>query len=160
MTAYQAKESIRSFERFCRAMEEELGTDHDFTRTWLPLADVKEDKNSLAFIVELPGVKEEDVEVSYNDGQLDIRGTCRFPDEANKADYVRIERHFGPFHRSFRLDVPIRVEAVTVEFAHDLLTIRLPKCATPTPSWTYKGKLARRCTLPKRQCRPKRRVSL
>jgi len=75
----------------------------------------------------VPGVKPEDIDVSVNDGTLDIRAESKREDEVNERDYYRREFRYGRIHRSFRL--PAGVDASKVEASYDngMLEVTIPR---------------------------------
>lgn len=119
-------ERLRSFDRFNQVMEDMLGGS-DLRSAWAPNVDVKETPKALTFIVELPGMDEKDVNVELLGNILTIRGSREFNQEEKKDDYVRVERSFGTFQRSFTLDVPVKEDEIHAGFKKGLLTVTVPK---------------------------------
>lgn len=123
-------ERFRSFEHFNKMMEEMLG---GWNSTWSPVVDVKETEKELTFVCELPGLTEKDVTVEIRDNLLTITGTREFCDEEKKKDYVRIERSYGTFQRSFSLNSPVKPDKIQATFKDGLLMVVIPKIETPQP---------------------------
>ena len=119
-------ERLRSFDRFSKMMEEMIGAD-EFRGAWSPVVDIKETPKELTFVAELPGMLEKDVEVELTGDVLTIRGTREFNTEEKKDDFVRIERSYGSFQRSFTLDIPVKQEEILASFKSGLLTVTVPK---------------------------------
>ncbi len=119
-------ERLQSFNRFSKMMEEMFGTE-EFRGTWTPMVDVKETPKVLTFIAELPGMHEKDVEVELIGDTLTIRGSREFTKEEDKDEYVRIERNYGTFQRSFTLDIPVKQDEILASFKNGLLTVTVPK---------------------------------
>lgn len=119
-------ERMRSFDRFSKMMEDVFGTE-EFRGTWTPHIDVKETPKMLTFIAELPGLQEKDVEVELLGDTLSIHGSREFSKEEKKEDYVRIERNYGSFLRSFTLGVPVKESEIKATFKNGLLTVTVPK---------------------------------
>lgn len=117
-------ERLQSFERFSKMMDDVFGGTGD---VWMPVVDVKETPTELVFVAELPGLLEKDVEVELNGDVLTIRGLRELIREENKDDYVRIERNYGSFKRSFTIDIPVKPDAIQANFKHGLLTVTVPK---------------------------------
>jgi HSP20 family protein len=124
MIATTLTEKPRAFDRFNKMMEEvfrgEIGV-------WTPLVDVKVTPKELIFVAELPGMEQKDVDVELNGDVLTIRGRRDFKEEETKDDYVRIERGYGKFQRSFMLDTPVKSEAIKAVFKDGLLKVSVPK---------------------------------
>ncbi len=91
--------------------------------------DVSETETAIRVVVELPGVAEDDVEVTLTDNVLSVKGTKRPEPEA--ADEGRVhhlaERSFGPFERSFRLPDTVEETAVSAAFDKGVLVIDAAK---------------------------------
>lgn len=119
-------ERMRTFDRFNKMMDDLLGTD-GIRGGWTPVVDVKETQKELVFEAELPGMLEKDVNVEMVGDILTISGTREFNKEESKDDYVRIERSYGSFRRSFTLDVPVKAEEINATFKKGMLKVTIPK---------------------------------
>jgi len=96
-------------------------------RSWMPAVDVKETGDKLVFLVELPGMKKEDVEITLENNVLTISGERKFEKEIKGEEYHRLERSFGSFSRSFTLPSGIHSDKVEANFQDGVLEIALPK---------------------------------
>jgi HSP20 family protein len=96
----------------------------------LPKIDVAETDSDLQVTAELPGMKEEDIEVTLSEGHLVIRGEKKAEKEDKTKNYHRIERSYGSFHRSIPLSAEIDEQKVDASFENGVLKIVLPKTAT------------------------------
>lgn len=119
-------ERLRSFDRFNQMMEDFINGD-ELRTSWSPLVDVKETAKELTFEVELPGLQEKDVNVELIGDTLTISGSRETQSEEKKDEYVRIERSYGSFRRSFTLDIPVKREEINATFKNGLLTVTVPK---------------------------------
>ncbi len=90
---------------------------------------VSETENEIRVSAELPGVGEEDVDVSLNDDVLTIRGEKKFEREDEKENFHFVERSYGTFQRSLRLPFPVDPEQVKASFENGVLVVTLPKSA-------------------------------
>jgi HSP20 family protein len=104
-----------------------------FKGTWSPVVDISEDKDNFYLHVELPGMKREDVKVSYEDGLLTITGEKKSEKEEKDVNYHRVERRFGKFERSFRMPSHIVSDRIDAHFENGVLTITLPKAEEAKP---------------------------
>lgn len=68
---------------------------------WMPLTDIKEDKDNYFVMLDLPGISKEDVKVYYNNGQLSVSGERKQEKETKDAKFHRVERAYGRYYRSF-----------------------------------------------------------
>jgi len=103
------------------------------TRLWSPIVDVKETEEALHFMVELPGLKKEDVEITLENNVLSIAGERKFEKEAKGETYHRLERTYGAFSRSFTLPTNVRTDKVEAAFNDGVLNIHLPKMEESKP---------------------------
>ena len=122
-------EMNRRFEELWRAFEEPMGLmARGFGRS-LPSVDVAEDERAVRVTAELPGMDEKDVEVTFTDGVLGLRGEKRAETERKDERYHVTERTFGSFERSIPIGRDIDQNEITAEFRNGVLTITLPKAA-------------------------------
>ncbi len=90
---------------------------------------VSETENEIRITVELPGVSEQDIDVSLNEDVLTIRGEKKFEQQNEKENFHFVERSYGAFQRSLRLPFPVDPEQVKASFENGVLAITLPKTA-------------------------------
>lgn len=95
----------------------------------IPKVDVRETDQEVDVIAELPGMDEDDVEVSAADGALIIRGEKESEAEDRDEDYVLRERTFGYIERVVPLPDNLELDNAEATFKNGLLTIRIPKQA-------------------------------
>jgi HSP20 family protein len=93
----------------------------------MPKVDVSETEREIQIVAELPGLKQEDVELSVEDDLLTLRGeTSTSRDEKDKQFHLS-ERSYGRFERSFRLPDTVDRDRISASFENGLLTVTLPK---------------------------------
>ena len=92
-----------------------------------PLVDETEDEKAYHIEVELPGMDQKDVEVSYSDGVLTISGEKKDEKEEKKKDYYRKERSFGAFRRMLPIPCAVDESKIQASFKKGVLSIDLPK---------------------------------
>lgn len=95
--------------------------------TWMPPVDILEGKDKIQLKVELPGFKEDQVNLTVEDGLLTIRGERKFNRESSEENYHRIERSYGTFVRSFTLPNSVEQNRIQATFADGILHIDMPK---------------------------------
>ena len=105
-------------------------------REWTPAVEVFEEEDRYVVRAELPGLKEEDVEVSVGEGTLTIKGEKKTEHEVKEDDYHWSERSYGSFLRT--IGFPSNVDADRIEAHHEngVLEISLPKAAEVRPKKT------------------------
>ena len=93
---------------------------------WQPTADAYVKDNTLIVKAELPGVKQEDIEVNLTNGILTIAGHRKEEKETAEAKYYVAERFSGTFQRSFTLPDGVDAGTVTATFKDGILEVRAP----------------------------------
>jgi HSP20 family protein len=102
-------------------------------RGWIPAVDVFEKDDRFVVKAELPGMKDDDVDVSVVGDTLTIKGERKTETEVKNEDYYRCERSYGTFYRS--IPIPSNVDANKIEASFDdgVLEVTLPKSAKVKP---------------------------
>jgi HSP20 family protein len=94
---------------------------------WAPNVDIHETPNELVLEADLPGLEEKDLDVRVENTMLTIRGERKFESRVSEEDYMRLERSYGSFSRSFSLPPTVKAEDIRAEYRNGVLTVRLPK---------------------------------
>lgn len=95
---------------------------------WSPAIDVCDAETQVIVWVELPGLNPEDIQVTFHDSQLRIRGEKREHEHINHpVCYLCLERSYGSFSRTLRLDWALDTNGAQAKLANGVLTITLPK---------------------------------
>ena len=93
---------------------------------WMPAVDIYETEGrEFVLKAELPGVNREDINITFENNVLTVRGERKFGDEVKRDNYHRIERHYGAFTRSFTVPPTIDSSRIAASFKDGVLTIRL-----------------------------------
>src|SRR6202521_1581212 len=71
--------------------------------TWAPAVDIYETENELVVKADLPDLQDKDIDVRVENNTLTIRGERKFEKDISEENYLRIERAYGSFARSFTL---------------------------------------------------------
>ena len=90
-----------------------------------PAVDLHEDDERLEITAELPGVREEDVDLTVEEGILTLRGQKKSSREDRENGYS--ERRYGSFERRIALPANVDVEKCSADFENGVLTVTLPK---------------------------------
>ena len=94
--------------------------------SWAPPVDIYEQDGSLVLKAELPEMKRENIDVTFESGTLTLRGE-RTPDPSVTQENVhRIERQYGSFSRSFSLPTTVDASKINAEYRDGVLCIKLP----------------------------------
>ena len=100
-----------------------------YAADWAPPVSVEERDDDILLTAELPGMTEDELEISLENNVLTISGEKRESREEGEASskFHLVERSFGSFRRSFTLPRTVHAEGITAEFDNGLLSVRLPK---------------------------------
>lgn len=90
---------------------------------WAPAIDAVTEDGNLVIRAELPGMKREDVEVSFHDGVLTISGEHRQEEEKKDTRYLIRERRYGSFRRSMTLPPGIDESKIKASFKEGVLEV-------------------------------------
>ncbi|MEA5040287.1 MAG: Hsp20/alpha crystallin family protein [Clostridiaceae bacterium] len=97
--------------------------------------DISEDEKSYTLEADLPGFKKEDIHVDINDDSLIISAERKSESEEKDqaGNYIRRERSFGSFSRSFDIS-GVKPEEIKASFANGVLTLTMPKKESSLPT--------------------------
>jgi len=99
-----------------------------FSRAWVPAVDIYEtDAHEVVVKAELPDMKREDINLTFENGVLTLKGERKVQQEVTKENYQRIERRHGVFSRSFTLPNTVDAGKISASYKDGVLTIRLPQ---------------------------------
>ncbi|HEY0553113.1 MAG TPA: Hsp20/alpha crystallin family protein [Thermoanaerobaculia bacterium] len=96
--------------------------------TWSPAVDVLETEGAYLLFAELPGVRRDDIQLQVRDRRLELSGRRQTLGE--NRNFLRMERSYGPFRRTFDLGEPVEVDAIAAAFEAGVLRVHLPKRKT------------------------------
>jgi HSP20 family protein len=95
--------------------------------TWAPAVDIYETEHELVVKADLPDIKSEELDIRVEGNILTIRGERKFEKKVNESNYLRVERAYGSFSRSFSLANTVNSEAIKAEYKNGVLTLTIPK---------------------------------
>ncbi len=95
---------------------------------WVPPVDIIETAGKDVVVrAELPDMKREDINVTFENNVLSIEGERKF-ERTNEGDtYHRVERGYGSFRRSFSLPASVDAARVAADYKDGVLTVTLPR---------------------------------
>jgi len=108
-------------------------SDNSALTTWAPAVDIYETENELVIKADLPEMNEKDLDVRVENNMLTLRGERKFEEKVKEDNYLRIERTYGSFSRSFSLPNTVNTEAIKAEYKNGVLRVELPKRAESKP---------------------------
>lgn len=95
--------------------------------SWAPAVDIFETADELVVKADLPDINEKDLDIRVENNTLTLRGERKFEEKVAEDDFLRIERAYGSFTRSFALPSTVNTDAIKAEYRHGVLTVRMPK---------------------------------
>lgn len=126
---WNAVDELNKMENFMRnlfeASREGSGERSPLSRpAWVPPVDAWETENDFRLVFDIPGVKKEDINIEVEGDQLTIKGSRTVNGE---VEYLRKERVFGDFYRSFTLQTPVESDKIKASYKAGVLEVVLPK---------------------------------
>ncbi len=101
--------------------------DESSLSAWAPAVDIYETEHELVVKADLPEVDPKDLDIRVENNVLTIRGERKFEKKVNEENYLRVERSFGSFARSFTLANTVNPDAIKAEYQNGVLTLSIPK---------------------------------
>ena len=95
--------------------------------TFTPRADILETADELRLLLDLPGVRPEDVELNFERGELTVLGKCATPERPGRL--LAAEYEVGDYYRAFLIGQEVDAEKISAELKSGVLTVHLPKSA-------------------------------
>src|SRR5947209_1022273 len=89
--------------------------------TFTPRADILETADEMRLLLDMPGVKSEDVEVHFERGELTVHGKCAPPEKPGKL--LAAEYEVGDYYRAFIVGQDVDAERISAELKHGVLTV-------------------------------------
>jgi HSP20 family protein len=108
-------------------------TEGPATVSFVPPVDVYEDAQQLVLKLEVPGVKQSDLDIRLENQTLTVKGERRFERDEKAENFHRIERRYGSFVRSFTLPQTVDTAEVKAGYDAGVLTISLAKKEAAKP---------------------------
>jgi HSP20 family protein len=131
--------TLSPFEPFCGASTwqdqlhrvfndvfERAGDESNLT-SWAPAVDIFETEHELVVKADLPDVDLKDLDIRVENNILTIRGERKFEKKVSEDQYLRVERAYGSFRRSFSLANTVNAEAIKADDQNGVLTLTIPK---------------------------------
>jgi HSP20 family protein len=100
------------------------------SRGWAPPMDIYETEDEVIILVEMAGVRKEDLEVTMCEDMLLIVGKRTNPFQGDQRKVHQMEIDFGPFERRVRFMIPVRTDGINAVYQEGFLILRIPKSRT------------------------------
>src|SRR5580692_6764158 len=105
---------------------EHAGEESNLT-SWAPAVDIYETEHELVVKADLPEVDPKELDIRVENNLLTIRGERKFEKKVNEDNYLRVERAYGSFSRSFSLANTVNADAIKADYQNGVLTLTIPK---------------------------------
>src|SRR3984893_2168281 len=94
---------------------------------WAPAVDIYENEQELVVKADLPDIDPKDLDIRVENNILSIRGERKFEKKVNEENYLRVERAYGSFSRSFSLANTVNPDGIKADYQNGVLTLNVPK---------------------------------
>ena len=98
-----------------------------YLTSWAPAVDIYETEHELVVKADVPEVDPKELDIRVENNLLTIRGERKFEKKVNEENYLRVERAYGSFSRSFSLANTVNSEAIKADYQDGVLTLTIPK---------------------------------
>jgi HSP20 family protein len=106
---------------------------HESSKSFLPRTDIMEDEKNYFLTTELPGVEENDIDISLKNGRLTLKAEKKSTIEKNEKSKHYLERVFGNFERTIDLGDKIDEDNIIATFKNGVLNLTIPKIGPIKP---------------------------
>jgi HSP20 family protein len=103
------------------------GREDSALTSWAPAVDIYETEQELVVKADLPDVDPKDLDIRVDNNVLTIRGERKFEKKVKEDNYLRVERAYGSFSRSFSLANTVNTESIKADYSNGVLTLTIPK---------------------------------
>ncbi|GDX63338.1 hypothetical protein LBMAG35_01760 [Chlorobiota bacterium] len=127
-------EPFRGLDMVTRRMFDTMNDIKPDISDFSPKVDIAHEEKAITLLIEIPGVNKEDVKISINEDRvLTISGEKKQHQTIDQQAFLRTERRFGSFTRSFKLTDLIDKQGIQAEFNNGVLSVTLPKIEHEQP---------------------------
>lgn len=115
------------FEDFWNRVESGWTGRNDFVGAFGPSTDVTETDKSVEVSIELPGMTQDDIDISLSSDAMTVRGEKKIEHEEERKGVYMSERSYGSFYRTVPLPAGVDADKADATFKNGVLTVSLPK---------------------------------
>ncbi len=134
LTRWDPFQEMLNLRRTVDRLFDNSSSDHEWqSMQWGLAVDVVENKDDFIVKASVPGINPDDLDVSYADDTLTIKGEVKADNEVKENQYHLRERRYGSFARSISLPTKIKGDAIEAAYQNGVLTLRLPKAEEVKP---------------------------
>jgi HSP20 family protein len=135
LTRWDPFQEMLNLRRTVDRLFDNVSSDHEWpgATVWGLAVDVVENKDDFVIKASVPGINPNDLDVSYTDDTLTIKGEIKSDNEIKENQYHLRERRYGSFSRSISLPTKIKGDAIEASYQNGVLSLRLPKAEEVKP---------------------------
>jgi HSP20 family protein len=135
LTRWDPFQEMLNLRRTVDRLFDNTSPDHEWGQPsmWGLAVDVVENKDDFIVKASVPGINPDDLDISYADDILTIKGEIKSENEVKDNQYHLRERRFGSFARSIRLPTKIKGDAIEASYQNGVITLHLPKAEEVKP---------------------------
>lgn len=101
--------------------------------SFVPPVDIYEDEHKIVLKLEVPGMKQEDLDIQLENNNLTVRGERKFEKEEKEENFHRVERRYGSFYRAFTIPNTVNPDSIKADYEAGVLRVQLEKRAEAKP---------------------------
>jgi HSP20 family protein len=135
LTRWDPFQEMLNLRRTVDRLFDNASPDHEWAQPalWGLAVDMVENKDDFIIKASIPGINPEDLDISYSDDTLTIKGAVKSDNEVKENQYHLRERRYGSFARSITLPTKIKGDAIEALYQNGVVTLRLPKAEEVKP---------------------------
>ena len=135
LTRWDPFQEMLNLRRTVDRLFDNASADQDWAQSplWGLAVDLVENKDDFIVKASIPGIHPDDLDISYADDTLTIKGEIKSENEAKENQYHLRERRYGSFARSITLPTRIKGDAIEASYKDGVVTLRLPKADEVKP---------------------------
>lgn len=103
------------------------------TQGFVPALDLSETPDAFHVELAVPGLKPENLDLTFENNVLTIKGEIRQENQDSKRNFHRVERRYGTFQRTLTLPTTVNPEAISADLSNGVLTLVIPKAEAVKP---------------------------
>ena len=136
MTRRSPNRTLRSLQRDVDSLFDRFfdrsGREESRSAVWAPQTDLIETDDSFQLRLDVPGMTKSDIDINLQNRTLTVSGERESETKEESEEYVRVERAFGSFHRTFTLPDAVDDENIKATYDNGVLSIHVPKTEEST----------------------------
>ena len=135
LTRWDPFHEMLNLRRTVDRLFDNVGADQNWAQPsmWGLAVDMVENKDDFIVKASVPGINPDDLDISYADDTLTIKGEIKSDNEVKENQYHMRERRYGSFARSITLPTKIKGDAIEASYQNGVVTLRLPKAEEVKP---------------------------